>query len=321
MTDSGSSNHTQRGLDSVLQFYQGFSLAMDSLSKAGLSGYVNVIDNPNANIDFLKNNYDFIAQFQADDAAKVYLPNIKTNAQDTANYKQYNINTSMPQHIDALLEHINQNYYGCKITVIHRTQKLEVQVADNFMEQSNALKLSTPPTQITNDKPKLIDIQPSLIKGKNNIIYLCSFDEAYIMSLMRELKTLAEPYNITIVGLPSWRNFKTIELEQFEKYHVIVSSANITDYAEPPAAAYQFRKQYFTKYGTEPRIQAYKGYDTGLYFGSLMLKYPENPAEYTTKPVAMLHNIYNFENTPTPNVYQNKGVNILQYKNYRFEKQ
>ncbi len=309
LTETGSTAHTQRGIDSVLQFYQGFTMAMDSLTKLGLTANVNVIDNQNPGIDSLKNtNYDLIAQLQTDDAIKVFLQNGQRNK-----FNQYNVNPAMSEHVHAILSYVYSTFTNPKIVAIHRTQKFEVQVAESFLAQSKLLNNQSQPTEITNDKPKLADILPNLNKDQTNLIYLCSFDEPYVMNLMRELKTVAEPYRITIIGLPSWRNFKTIELDQFEKYHVIVSTANTNDYAEPAAAAYNFRKQYFVKYATEPKLQAYKGYDTGLYFGNMLLQ------KGNANRTEMLHNLFDFAQTDS-GVFQNKGVNIMQYKNFRFEK-
>lgn len=105
-----------------------------------------------------------------------------------------------------------------------------------------------------------------------HIALVPSNSEAFVSDVVRNLDLCRKPgANITLFGLPKWRNFETINVELFHKLKLHISLPYFVDYSNQQTI--RFLQQYRALYGTEPTPYAYQGYDITKYILKEMALY------------------------------------------------
>lgn len=99
----------------------------------------------------------------------------------------------------------------------------------------------------------------SLRKGRKNIIFLPSSNEDLVTTLLTALKDVKEDYDITVIGLPTWYNFETVDPALLQHCNVYFFNAGSIEPNEPSAS--RFRKNFREAYASEPGEAAFISYD------------------------------------------------------------
>jgi ABC-type branched-subunit amino acid transport system substrate-binding protein len=99
---------------------------------------------------------------------------------------------------------------------------------------------------------------------KDNIIFVPSFDEAFVSDVLRNLDILEMPGKISLYGTPRWRSFEAVDVAQFNKFGLKLSMPFYVDFTN--ADVQSFTKQYRALYNTEPSANAFNGYDVTKFF-------------------------------------------------------
>lgn len=158
-------------------------------------------------------------------------------------------------------------------------------------------------------------IQDSLTKGKKNVIFIPSSNEDMISTIFNSLKELTTDYQLTVVGLPTWQYFETIDPALFDTFHVVLFNAGFVDYKETEIE--QFRKYYRDTYNTEPGEAAFQGYDAMFVAGLLYLRKDlDHPDEKNAKLIKGLYSDYLFSSTENGQCVENKMLHFLQFRNF-----
>jgi len=110
------------------------------------------------------------------------------------------------------------------------------------------------------------------LSENEHIALVPSNSEAFVSDVVRNLDLCRKPgANITLFGLPKWRNFETINVELFHKLKLHISLPYFVDYSNQQTI--KFLQQYRALYGTEPTPYAYQGYDITKYILKEMALY------------------------------------------------
>ncbi len=110
------------------------------------------------------------------------------------------------------------------------------------------------------------------LSENEHIALVPSNSEAFVSDVVRNLDLCRKPgANITLFGLPKWRNFETINVELFHKLKLHISLPYFVDYSNQQTI--RFLQQYRALYGTEPTPYAYQGYDITKYILKEMALY------------------------------------------------
>ncbi len=110
------------------------------------------------------------------------------------------------------------------------------------------------------------------LSTKPHIALIPSNSEAFVSDAIRNLDLCTKSgAKITLVGLPKWRNFETINVDLYHKMRLHVSLPYFVDYNNEVVK--RFLKQYRALYSTEPTPFAYQGYDITKYLLDQMLLY------------------------------------------------
>jgi hypothetical protein len=162
-------------------------------------------------------------------------------------------------------------------------------------------------------KPKIIDyasldsniILKALVKGKNNVVFVASSNEDVVNPLLLTLITHKEEYEFTVMGLPTWQYFESIDVDVLEKLNTHIFSAS--QYNKPEILRFRnrFRKDYFT----EPLDAAFQGYDLMMLIGKNFMgkKQPDK------KDYHGIFSNYIFQETKN-GAFENNFISMMKYK-------
>jgi LysM repeat protein len=158
-----------------------------------------------------------------------------------------------------------------------------------------------------------------MMKGKNNIVFLPTTNEAYVSDVINYLKSYAGEFEITLVGLPTWEYFQSVNPEDLQLLHTKIFSAVNISYESPPVEA--FRKKFGEKYYTEPSESAFTGYDAMMFFGGQLITHGINFSEYGAGKIYIgLSTKFHFIKMPPLNGFENDYISILQFEGYGLKK-
>lgn len=123
----------------------------------------------------------------------------------------------------------------------------------------------------------LDSLRTMLLPDRENILILPASKEADVSKVLPLISALADGYQITVLGLPEWQTFTSVDHETFYKLNTKLFSYSYVDYQSPEAVAFvdKFRKYFYT----EPGSLVFKAFDMGLYFIGLAAKYHDKTLE------------------------------------------
>ncbi len=343
----------------ALQFYGGVQMAYDELKKKGVNLNVNVVDsraepsvvsNLLASDAALKADHMIIGPYRRDNVALVadavkarggvlVSPySASSNISDkNSNYVQ--VNPTLESHCEAIMQHVYARHNPRNVVLVARNDPDEIARFAYFQQEYRRLnqlrdtaRLRELVVTVQNDKVPELNLRKLLAGNDTTVFILPIFsDELFVYTFLRQLDVARTQYDpVVVYGMPQWMNYERVEVDLFEKLRVHVSSSVFIDLLDP--AIQDFRGRYFDRYGTVPNDEAYVGYDVMLYFGEMLKKYGTR-FQYAldAEPRTMLHSRFQFARVtlPTPagtyterpaiERFENKYVNILQFKNYRFQ--
>jgi LysM repeat protein len=151
----------------------------------------------------------------------------------------------------------------------------------------------------------------SLVKGKNNVIFVPSSNEDMVSGMLNSLKTKIVDYTVTIVGLPTWQYFESIDQKLYQECNVHLFSSGFIDYNS--SVVYSFRKQFREKYNTDPGEAAYQGYDALTLAGKILHKGGKKSLDEKSVPeLKGLYSEYEFRKTPGGEALENIIIHVFQ---------
>lgn len=317
-----------------LDFYQGIKIALDKLAREGNNFQLNVVDTRD-NVS----RTAFVAKEPDIQAADLIVGPIFpkeigafANAAKLGNSLQvsplaasapstFNINnlvtlaSPINQHADGLARYLNRNIKNNDRLIVYSTTDVEegkfVSPLQNHIKEISKGRIEV--IKITN----IDDLEDALtIVGKNYFI-TASQNKFAIDALMVQLVELKNSYGyeIQLVGHPNWikssfqqDNLKALDAIITTSYYIDSQSTNVRD----------FQRLYMKEFKVEPTEFAYKGFDTGYFFGSLLAKYgPKYPEYLSRETYKGLQTSYTFEYNSKWG-YVNTFIQVLQFDGYEY---
>ena len=133
-------------------------------------------------------------------------------------------------------------------------------------------------------------------KSTNNRIIIASEREAFVADVIRTLGILTgKGYPVTAYALSKVRSFDTVDLESLHKAETHVSSSSYIDYSSKDVS--KFVKAFRALYKGEPSRFAFQGYDSAMFFISMVARYGDRWKEYlpTAEKVKLLQSDFLME--------------------------
>ncbi len=137
-----------------------------------------------------------------------------------------------------------------------------------------------------------------------------------MLNVMDE-RSLADNLEFRLYGHPLWSRVDFSSYSNFTFYRPVITSES---HLNPlSSAARDFQSAYKNAYSVDPSDHAYKGYDSGRYFGNLLQKYGSDYAEYINKETFEgLYSNYKFNRNDRWG-YVNFGVSLMEYRFGQFQ--
>jgi len=171
--------------------------------------------------------------------------------------------------------------------------------------------------ELTFSKSYLTVLEDSLSSVKQNVLFIPSSNEDFVSSLLNALNELSDKKKITVIGIPTWQYFETIDPALFEKLNTYLFSTSAINYDDE--ITLRFRSFFRDRYNTEPSDLAYQGYDLMNLISTNWKKDGKNFAENILREdFNGLFTTYHFEATDT--FTENDHIILQQYKDYSLQK-
>lgn len=158
----------------------------------------------------------------------------------------------------------------------------------------------------------LDSLRTLLLPDRENILVFPDTREANVSKILPLLSALTDGYQITVVGLPEWQTFGSVDHETFYKLNTKLFSYSYVDYSSPAAQdlAQKYRKFFYS----EPGSLVYKAFDMGLYFIEMAAKYRDRmlaAIEYDDRSTAFSR--FRFEKIQNGLGKENHGFYIIHF--------
>lgn len=331
------------------EYYQGCLVALDTLKKEGLNAKVIVRDigmdtatlmrtlntpevaSSDIIIGPLENrSLKIAADFST--AHKVWLvsPFSVTAISSTANPYYVLANATLQSHCEKICEHLIRTNLNRNVLLVHANQPDDLEIVNYFKNFKSSIEWTSNSgirfTEISDSSAvKNTAIKNALSANERNIVVIASSDPYFVRSMIRQLNTLADDYDINVFGLPTWINFEFIPRDQFVNVSTYITQNFFLD--KSSLAAEDFRKTYFAKFNVNPSVYAVKGYDQMMFFGSTLLSqgtdFEKAFRNINTSELAeqfSFKEVTSGDDSRKINYYENKSVFILKYETDKMEK-
>ncbi len=346
--DSVFSNNTFRYTQGVpkfiapsVEFIQGAQIALDSMKmgKENVEAFIYDSKSYTKNISYLINNKkldsldliigsvrDMDYKQLADFALLKNIPFISaTHPNDggiTANPFTVIINSTLKAHCEAIYSYLLQNHGTDIIYLCRKKGPQEDKVAAYFKtlnEQDGKPLLNI---QLLNtDSAFVYDIlKNKLDSNRQSVIIGGSLDESFATGLATACYNLFETYPITLIGMPNWDGFASLQKKNdFDGFPIYFTSPYFNNKWD--SYSKMLTSVYLKKYKIKPGDMVFKGFEITYMFTKLLTKYPDDFINRINDKSFKIFCDYNFrpvllkkENTK-PDYFENKHLYFIKLLN------
>lgn len=328
---------TLSSADLSLDYYQGFKLALDSLTGKGYNfklqlfdtkdqvaeaqhlGYEATIRNSNLVVGpVFPEDIQAFADILSGPPKPIVSPLSPASPAKVKNANLVTVATPLEYHARSAAHFINEHYKTNKVFILRSGFSDENKYITPFKKEIDSLSQNK--TRIIStviQHGQLSGLVPQLSATEENIFVVPATDQAFLMVTLRSLDSLAKIYPVTLFGHPSWIKFTYLKPELLQDLKTHITSTDHVDYKSP--AVTDFIKLYRKAYHLEPTHYAMMGFDEGMYFGGLLGKNDNSIHDLDQADFTGLLNKYHFVKKPGLG-WINTHVNILEYSNFELKK-
>lgn len=240
----------------------------------------------------------------------------------TANPFLVIVNATLKAHCEAIFSYLIQNHSTDKIFLCRKKGVQEDKVAAYFktingQEGKPLLNIQTLNFDST--------VSPVLIKNKldsnrQTVIIGASLDESFATNLATACYQLHQNYQITLMGMPNWDNFKALtKTDDFEDFPIYFTTPYYN--AKWDVYSKMINNAYFKKYKSRPTDMVYKGFECTAYFTKLIAKYAGDGMNHLNDKTLKIFTEFNFrpvmlkKDATFPDYYENKHLYFVKILN------
>jgi len=315
-------------------YYRGFKLALDSLTFFGYNYRLQLYDTKDNAAQAHKLAYDPTIRASDLIVGPIYPGDIKafTSVLVSArkpivsplapespstfhNQNLITVNPPLEAHAWRAAQYISNRLKPQKIFVLRSGYSEEEDYLIPFKKAIDSLsgqriKIVT----ITPIHGQLRPIIPQLSSTQANVFIIPSTNQAFLTVTLHSLDTLLRNYPVTTFGHPGWQHLTFLSPQLLQHLKTHITSADDVDYRSKRLN--NFIRDYLNAWHTEPSAYAIKGYDEGIYFGSLLGK--DSLKNITQTGFNGMHNDFRFEKKSGLG-WVNTHVHLLLYSNFELK--
>ncbi|MBN2806110.1 MAG: LysM peptidoglycan-binding domain-containing protein [Prolixibacteraceae bacterium] len=339
---------------SILSFYEGVLLALDSLERSGVKVRLDLYDTQNKQekIATILNQHDFIetdliigpvdlelqsivSAFSAKNRIPMVSPFFNSDVLLESNPYFIQVNPTKEYLMRKTSDFIGDAYYNKNFVILtlgSYTQLKEFDlvrmVRDKFFRNGIYHNLDNILfTQVDFTEGGTMgywQVKKTLRSDMENVIFIPATDkrderEALLSRAINSLNVLAEEFDITLIGVSDYPRFKSINTEYFHRLKLHYLTPNYVDYDDD--AVNRFIGKYRQHFNAEPDMLSFRGYDLMMYFASAHARYGKHSLHCLGAfQFPLLQSDYNFQKVSELGGYMNHTLYIVQYTNdYRIK--
>ena len=324
------------GADLAIDFYQGFKLALDSLSEESGNFMLQVFDSRENELQIVNlararsvMNNDLIigpvfpeqisifSEFADLDKKLMVSPLAAADPKQFGNGNLLTFNNTIDQHGWKIADFINRNYKpkDVNIVLINTQSNDDEKFSAPFRNYLNQLSESS---FLINQRTNAIGLEEHLSATKTNLIIIASTSRNFLLPTIDRLYKVGQlGVKIEVFGHPSWSKAQFLNAEKMQWLNTRITSSYFINYKAKNVK--QFIARYIDDYGFDPNEYAFKGFDTGYYFGKLLTRYGTDYVKHITDgKYEGLHNQFRFVKEEKSG-YLNAELMILKYQGYELK--
>lgn len=324
---------------SGLEFYNGVSMAIDSLKMEGHDFEVSIFDlykkgqslqqlttaMETRSFSLVLGAFNNAAEQKAlaDYGLKNQVPVISVTYPNDGGIVNnpffYLLNPTWQTHVEALGTYISRHYNGKNIIVVTKKGPLDSKICNLLRKQSNSVINSSKTLVIPEGGQVMDTLRNFLDSTRENVLVCGSFSEALAKDMVKSLNDMGETYASTIVGLPNWNSMGNIKGKYSKNLQIVISSP--FNYLRGQGRMSRISDLYKTKFYARPSDMVYKGYETMYHFTRLLLSDPSNFINAISSSYATVFSEYDFRavngtnSNGVPGYYENKKIYFYKYMN------
>ncbi len=315
----------------AIDFYQGFKLGVDSAAASGQDFKLMVYDTRDDNKKIaalinegkLSNSHiivgpvfpdglKYITNFSVSKNIPVVNPLAASQPQEFNNPNLISIVNNIDLHAGKIGDYISKNYNPATTVVVLINPKMASD--EVFAKPLRSYFANAKKDFVFKEYASVFKMETEISKGKQYVVLLSSSDKKFVVPTLDKLMKIKKAgLDISLFGHPDWvrQNYNT---DQLQALNTMISSSYRIDYTRPEVN--RFIKKYRSAFNFEPGEFAFKGFDIGYYFASLLSKHKEDYLKHLTREQYKgLHNTFKFTHDDALG-YFNASLMLLQYKNF-----
>ncbi|OKS85042.1 hypothetical protein RG47T_0480 [Mucilaginibacter polytrichastri] len=320
----------------AVEYYQGFKLALDSLTANGYNYRLQLFDAKdkpaearNLALNPKVRNSDLIVGPIFPDGIKAFGTGVTANKNpmvsplspsSPAAFRNPSLITVIPPldyHARRSAQYVYERLKAKKVFVLKSGFSEDNKYITPFKQQLDSLsKLKTKIIPFTVVRGDLAALLPQLSKTEPNVFLLPSTNQAFLQVTLRSLDTLIKSYPVILIGHPSWEKLAFLKADLLQRLKTVITSSDHVNYKSGSMIA--FIKTYRKAYHLEPSEFAIKGFDEGLYFGQLLAEDETGAMKPEQHDFEGLHNKFHFVKKPATG-WVNTHVYMLKYVNFELK--
>lgn len=334
---TGYSTSALKQANIAVDYYQGFKMALDSLTAQGYNYRLLVHDtrdlpsqshslayNPDIRASDLIVGPVFPDGLKAftsvlTSARKPILSPLAASAPST--FKNQNLITAIPPleyHAWAAADYVVNDIKAKKVFILRSGYSVDNEYINPFKKGVDSLsKKQVKTIAHTVVRGNLKAIEPQFSLTEQNVFVVPSTNQSFLMVTLRTLDSLSKKYPITVFGHPNWEEVSFLKAELLQSLKTHITSSNNIDYKAE--ATLEFTRNYRKIFKAEPSEYSIKGFDEGMYFGNLLGKDNDGLKNLGQNGYTGLHNSFRFVKKPGLG-WINTHVNVLKYSNFALKK-
>jgi hypothetical protein len=320
----------------AIDYYQGFKLALDSLTARGYNYKLQIYDTKDepaythslsANPAIKSSNLivgpvfpEGIKSFFGSPArlTKPLLSPLSPAApEEFASSSLITINPPLEYHARYAAQYVNNKIKPKKIFILRSGYSEDSKYLVPFKKMIDSLsKRKIQVVNFTVKRGSLTALLPQLNNKVENVFIVPAVNQSFLSVTLRSLDTLSRHYPVTTVGHPNWEKLTFLKPDILQRIKTHITSGEKINYRA--SATINFIKAYRKAYNSEPSAFAYKGFDEGIYFGELLAQEGNELAHLDQHDFKALHNSFHFIKKPGFG-WINNHVNVLKYVNFELK--
>lgn len=325
----------------ALDFYAGFKAAVDSLTSNNFDVNVNIYDTEgrdSARIETICKSPEFkkldivfgplylsgfkiVSQYAKMQGIPVVSPVIQQNKILYQNKLVSKVTPSLYTLIESMSDYCSDSLMATANIILVNSTAKDMSYIKAFKNKYNAnlSKYGKTLKDSVIGAKGFAGVKTAFVPNKKNVVILLTSNQVYVQDFITQLAAFSDNKDIILMGFSSLSNLDNLDQEYLNKLQFHFADAGYIDYTQP--LVQQLTKNYQSIYTADPSEYYFKGFDVANYYLSNLQK--EGLGfflELDKFPHTGISTGFKFYRPDNETGFENRGVSIYKYSNYKLLK-